>query len=66
MPLDAVPLYMYSGTITLSTANGKLIDIVLPIYEDVSNICDEGKLRELLDYQIISRRFERFASFDLH
>lgn len=58
LPSETVPLLMYSGEVTLSSASNKLVQITLSSHEDVANIVEPKKLIEILDNQILCRRFD--------
>lgn len=59
LPFDTLPLLTYSGELTLSSASNKLIQITLSSHEDVGNIVESKKLKEILDNQILCRRFQQ-------
>ncbi|XP_024939624.1 WD repeat-containing protein 19 isoform X2 [Cephus cinctus] len=58
LPTETIPLLMYSGEVTLSTAGNKLTQMTLKTHEEVGNIVEPKKIMEILDNQIMCRRFE--------
>lgn len=56
LPLDSLPLLMYSGEVTLSTAGSKLTQITLASHEDIGNIVESKKINDILNNQIVCRR----------
>ncbi|XP_014487118.1 PREDICTED: WD repeat-containing protein 19 isoform X1 [Dinoponera quadriceps] len=59
LPSESVPLLMYSGEVTLSTMGSKLIQITLTSHEDIGNIVESKKINEILNNQILCRRFQQ-------
>ncbi|XP_076676074.1 intraflagellar transport protein Oseg6 isoform X2 [Andrena cerasifolii] len=59
LPSETLPLLMYSGELTLSSTSNKLIQITLSSHEDVGNIVESKKMEEVLENQILCRRFQQ-------
>ncbi|XP_076276053.1 intraflagellar transport protein Oseg6 [Lasioglossum baleicum] len=59
LPSETLPLLLYSGELTLSSISNKLIQITLSSHEDAGNIVEPAKLKEVLENQILCRRFEQ-------
>ncbi|KAG7198199.1 hypothetical protein KM043_005609 [Ampulex compressa] len=59
LPSETVPLLMYSGEVTLSSAGNKLVQITLTSHEDIGNIVELKKASEILENQIMCRRYQR-------
>lgn len=56
LPSDSVPLLMYSGEVTLGTMGSKLTQLTLASHEEVGNIVETKKIKDILDNQILCRR----------
>ncbi|XP_053973375.1 WD repeat-containing protein 19 [Hylaeus volcanicus] len=59
LPSETVPLLMYSGELTLSSVSNKLIQITLSSHEDIGNVVESTKCKEVLENQLLSRRFQQ-------
>ncbi|XP_017879178.1 WD repeat-containing protein 19 isoform X2 [Ceratina calcarata] len=59
LPSESLPLLMYSGELTLSSASNRLTQITLSSHEDVGNIVDATKTKQVLENQILCRRFRQ-------
>ncbi|CAK9825837.1 WD repeat-containing protein 19 [Anthophora retusa] len=59
LPSDTLPLLMYSGELTLGTISKKLIQITLSSHEGTGNLVETAKLKEVLENQILCRRFQQ-------
>ncbi|XP_014214190.1 WD repeat-containing protein 19 [Copidosoma floridanum] len=59
LPSDTMPALMYSGEVTLTTAGSKLIQITLSSHEDIGNVNDKKKLREILGKQMACERLQQ-------
>ncbi|XP_076236024.1 intraflagellar transport protein Oseg6 isoform X2 [Calliopsis andreniformis] len=59
LPSDTLPLLIYSGELILSSASNKLIQITLSSHEDLGNIVESKKMKEVLENQILCRRFQQ-------
>lgn len=57
LPLETLPMLMYSGEVITSTAGSNLTQITLMSHEDVGNIVEKKKLLEILNNQIMCRRY---------
>lgn len=56
LPSETLPLLMYSGELTLSSTSNKLMQITLSSHEDIGNIVEYTKMKEILENQILCRR----------
>ncbi|XP_003402665.1 WD repeat-containing protein 19 [Bombus terrestris] len=59
LPSETLPLLMYSGELTLSSTNNKLMQITLSSHEDIGNIVEYTKMKEILENQILCRRYQQ-------
>ncbi|XP_025602592.2 WD repeat-containing protein 19 isoform X2 [Athalia rosae] len=57
LPTETVPLLMYSGEVTLSTAGSRLTQLTLSSHEHIGNVTDPKKMGEILDNYVACRRF---------
>ncbi|XP_066602951.1 WD repeat-containing protein 19 [Prorops nasuta] len=62
LPLETVPVLMYSGEVTLCTSDNRLVQMTLASHEDVGNIVESKKIAEILDNQIQCRRYQMALS----
>ncbi|XP_033222946.1 WD repeat-containing protein 19 isoform X2 [Belonocnema kinseyi] len=59
LPLEMIPMLVYSGEATLTSAVGKLIQITLTSHEVVGNVVDDKRVFELFENQLTCRRFQQ-------
>ncbi|XP_076760750.1 intraflagellar transport protein Oseg6 [Xylocopa sonorina] len=59
LPSETLPLLMYSGELTLSSINNRLMQITLVSHEDIGNLVEPSKMKEILENQILCRRFQQ-------
>lgn len=56
LPTETLPLLIYSGEVTLSTAGSRLTQLTLSSHEDVGNIVDTKRMKEIFDNHVACRR----------
>lgn len=56
LPTETLPLLMYSGEVTLSTAGSKLTQVTLLSHENIGNVVETKKLEEIFENHVKCRR----------
>ncbi|XP_046624059.1 WD repeat-containing protein 19 isoform X1 [Neodiprion virginianus] len=58
LPVETLPMLMYSGEVTLSTAGSRLTQLTLSSHEEIGNIVDTKRIEEILANHLACRRFK--------